>query len=368
MKQLVLVGGGHSHVEVLRRFALQPPPGAELALISPDRFTAYSGMLPGLVAGHYSFEQCHIDLARLAAAARARFVTDRASAIDLGERRVCCESGPSLSYDLLSLDIGSVPPVGDIAGAREHGIPVKPVDRFLAGWDRIQAQASKRTLHVLVVGGGAGGVEIALAMQHRLRGAAAAANLCVVTDRDAILPGHAGGVRRRMLRILRARGVAIRTRSRVVAVEQGLARLQDGTSIRSDAVVWATGASVPAWLRESGLATDASGFVLVNENLQSVSHAEVFAAGDAATISGHPRAKSGVHAVRQGPPLEQNLRRALTGEKLEPYFPQPIALALISTGDKYAIASWGPLSWAGDWVWRWKDRIDRRFMRRYAEI
>jgi selenide,water dikinase len=195
-----------------------------------------------------------------------------------------------------------------------------------------------------------------------------AADFCVVTDSDGILPGHATGVRRRMLRVLNARGVAVYARSRVVAVDQGAARLQDGTPVPSEVVVWATGASVPAWLRDSGLATDERGFVLVNENLQSVSHPEVFAAGDAATMASHPRPKSGVYAVRQGAPLAENLRRALTGERLEPYFPQPVALALISTGDKYAIASWGSLAWAGEWVWRWKDRIDRRFMQRYAEI
>jgi selenide,water dikinase len=366
MKQLVLAGGGHSHVEVLRRFALHSLPGVELTLISPDRFTPYSGMLPGLVAGHYSAEECHIDLARLAAAVRARFVTERVSAIDLRDRRIRCESGHSLSYDLLSLDIGSTPPLDDIVGAREHGIPVKPVDRFLAGWERIEREARQRPLHVAVVGGGAGGVELTLSMQHGLRRAGAAASFKVVTDGDVILPGHVAGVRRRMLRVLNARGVAVHARSRVVGLEQGTARLQDGTALTADAVVWATGASAPDWPRTSGLATQERGFVLVNENLQSVSHPEVFAAGDAATMVGHPRPKSGVYAVRQGPPLAENLRRALTGEKLEPYFPQPIALALIGTGDKYAIASWGPLAWAGEWVWRWKDRIDRPFMQRYV--
>ena len=368
MKRLVLVGGGHSHVEVLRRWALQPLPGVELTLISPDRFTAYSGMLPGLVAGHYTFEQCHIDLAHLAAAARARLIADRASAIDVRERLTRCESGATLSYDLLSLDIGSTPPIYEIAGAREHGVPVKPVDRFLASWEAMQVAARERSLSVLTVGGGAGGVELTLSMQHRLRAAGRAGNFGIVTDSDTILPGHAAGVRRRMLRVLTARGVAIQVRSRVVAVETGFARLQDGTRLPADVVVWATGASVPDWVRASGLATDEHGFVLVNENLQSVSHAEVFAAGDAATMIGHPRPKSGVYAVRQGPPLAENLRRVLTGQKLEPYFPQPIALALISTGDKYAIASWGPLAWAGEWVWRWKDHIDRRFMRRYAQL
>ena len=366
MKRLVLVGGGHSHVEVLRRFAGQPADGVELALISPDRFTPYSGMLPGLVAGHYTFDQCHIDLARLAAAAGARLISRRADGIDLRLRSVHCDDGSSLAYDLLALDIGSTPPVGDITGAREHGIPVKPVDRFLSSWERIQAEARARPPHILVVGGGAGGVELALSMQYRLRAAGAHASLRIVTDSDAILPEHAAGVRVRMLRLLNVRGVIVHARSRVTAIDHAGARLQDGTELPSDVVMWATGASVPAWLRDSGLTTDERGFVLINQHLQSISHPEVFASGDAATMLGHPRPKSGVYAVRQGPPLAENLRRALDGGELTPYLPQRIALALISTGDRYAIASWGRLAWEGKWVWRWKDRIDRRFMRRYA--
>jgi selenide,water dikinase len=367
MKHVVLVGGGHSHVEVLRRFAAHPWPGVELTLISPDRYTAYSGMLPGLVAGHYTFAECHIDLSALAAKAGARFVTERAIGLDLYDRRVRCESEDALFYDLLALDIGSTPPLDEIAGARAHGLPVKPVDRFLEGWERIRTARRAHPLRLLVVGGGAGGVEVALAMQHRLHADRLAAHLGIVSDTDAILPGHAAGVRKRMERVLTARGVAVRLRSRVVAVEDGSARLQDGGTIAADVVVWATGACPPGWLRESGLAMDERGFVLVNERLQSLSHPDVFASGDVATMAGHPRPKSGVYAVRQGPPLADNLRRAVTGETLEPYLPQPIALALISTGDKYAIASWGALAWSGAWVWRWKDRIDRRFMRRYAE-
>jgi selenide,water dikinase len=365
VKRLVLVGGGHSHVEVLRRFALEPLPGLELVLISPGRYTPYSGMLPGLVSGHYSFEQCHIDLEQLCARAGARFLVGRVTGLDLPARRTQCESGEALEYDVLSLDIGSTPPLADTRGGQRYGVPVKPVERFLAAWRDILTDAGRRSIAILTVGGGAGGVELTLSMQHRARAEAGRAAFCVVTDSETILPGHAAGVRRRMERVLRARDVACYARSRVTRIDAGVAHLADGRSIPADYVVWATGAAAPAWLRDAGLATDERGFVLVAATLQSCSHPEVFAAGDVATMAGHPRPKSGVFAVRQGPPLARNLRRTLIGRALEAYRPQTTALALVSTGDKHAIASWGRFAWEGDWVWRWKDRIDRRFMDRY---
>lgn len=366
MKRLILVGGGHSHVEVLRRFALAPPTGVELTLLSPGRFTPYSGMLPGLIAGHYSPGEMHIDLTRLSAAARARLVSDRAVGLELGAKRVRCAGGETLAYDLISLDIGSAPPMSGTEASVQRAIPVKPVERLLAAWGAIQSEATTREVQIVVIGGGAGGVELTLAMEYRLRALGALARLLIVTDSDSLLSGHAGGVRRRLERVLRERGVMFLVGSRVAAVEAGSVHLADGNSLSADYVVWATGAAAPSWPRESGLATDAAGFVLVGETLQSRSHPEVFAAGDIATMEPYPRPKSGVYAVRQGPPLAENLRRALGGDRLSAYHPQPIVLALISTGARHAIASWGALAWEGDWVWRWKDRIDRRFVRRYA--
>jgi selenide,water dikinase len=372
VKRLILVGGGHTHVEVLRRFGMQPLAGVELLLISPGRFTPYSGMLPGLVAGHYGFEECHIDLEALTNFARARFLRDQTVGLDPEAKSLRCESGVSVPYDVLSIDIGAVParypkgrhPQGDSTGV---GIPVKPVDRYLQEWERVLQLARQRPLDLLVVGGGAGGVEITLAMQHRLSRLTPrpSVRFSLVTMTDTIMPDHCAGVRKRLARVLAQRGVAVHLRSRVVKQEADGVLLESGAHLQADCVFSALGARPPAWLAQAGLKTDAAGFVLVGETLQSLSHPEVFAVGDVATMARHPRPKSGVYAVRQGPPLADNLRRLAGGQVLEPYLPQPIALNLISTGDKYAVASWGSLAWEGAWVWRWKDRIDRRFMRRY---
>ena len=367
MKRLVLVGGGHAHVEVLRRFARQPERAVELVLVSPADDTPYSGMLPGLVAGHYRYGVCHLDLRVICVAARARFVRTRATAIDPDRRTLVFASGATMHYDVASLDVGSTPPLSAIRGADTVGTPVKPVDAFLAEWSRILDRAGHRAPRIAVVGTGAGGIEIALALDHRLRSASgpSACRLCIVGESPALLPGHAERVRARLASILDRRGIEVRTGVGVAEATGAGLLLDDGSSVDADWIVWATGAAAPAWLASSGLDLDERGFVQVERTLCSTSHPAVFAAGDVASVRGTPRPKSGVYAVRQGPPLAANLRAALRGEALRPFVPQARALSLIGTGGRHAVASWGELAVEGDWVWRWKDLIDRRFMSRY---
>jgi len=365
VKRLVLVGGGHSHVEVIRRIGQKPSVGLHVTLVSPQRYTAYSGMLPGLVAGHYDYPQCHIDLEALCAAACVDWVPEAAVGLDLAQRALRCASGATLAYDLVSLDIGSAPPHESAPFPQAMDVAVKPTESFLHWWDAARVRAGAAGLRILTVGGGAAGVEMTLAMQHHLRQTGVRARLSIATMSSSILPEHPAGVRRRFERVLRERDVGLLVGARVTRLEDRAAWLDSGARIDADHLVWALGPKAADWPGRSGLATDERGFVLVDRHLRSISHAEVFAAGDIATLRDDPHPKSGVYAVRHGPPLAENLRRAMSGAKLIAYTPQRTALALISTGDRYAVASWGGLAAQGRWVWRWKDRIDRAFMARY---
>jgi selenide,water dikinase len=376
LKDLVLLGGGHSHVAVLKRFGMEPLPGVRVTLVSRVVDTPYSGMLPGLIAGHYSREDAHIDLQPLARFARARAVFDEAIGLDLDNKHLRFRSRPPISYDVLSIDIGATPNL-QVVGAADHAVPVKPIDRLLDRWSALMSRlcTNESTRRVAVVGGGAGGVELLLAVQHAIdarlaRDGQSDARLeyHLFTDSDDLLPTHNGSVRRRFERILADRRVHVHRGSAVVEVKAGVIRTADGHEHKIDETLWTTQAAAAPWIAASGLAVDDQGFVHVSRSLQSISHAEVFAAGDIASMVRDPRPKSGVFAVRQGPPLARNLRRALLGEPLEPYIPQRQFLSLISTGDRYAIASRGPVAFEGAWVWRWKDWIDRGFMRKYNEL
>ena len=376
LKDLVLLGGGHSHVTVLKRFAMRPVPGVRLTLVSRGVDTPYSGMLPGLVAGHYTYDDAHIDLRMLARFAATRSIVDEATGLDLANRQVSFAHRPSVSYDVLSLDIGSTPNV-TVAGAAEYAILVKPIDQFLERWAALSARLLETTAstRIAVVGGGAGGVELLLAVQHhvaKLRSDSgrdsAQLEYHLFTDSIEVLPTHNRTVRRVFERILSERGIRVHVGCAVVEVLPSQLRTADGQVHAIDEVLWATQAAAAPWLAASGLAVDSAGFVRVSDTLRSTSHAQVFAAGDVASVEEYPRPKSGVFAVRQGRPLADNLHRALLGRPLASYRPQRQFLSLISTGDEYAVASRGPFALEGAWLWRWKDWIDRQFMRRFSGL
>jgi selenide,water dikinase len=376
VKDLVLVGGGHSHVAVLRRFGMRPLPGLRLTLITRDIQTPYSGMLPGYLAGHYDFDACHIDLGPLSRFAGARLYHGEVEGLDLDQHQIQVSGRPPVHFDLLSINTGSRPTTLQIPGAADYTLPVKPIDRFLSGWEALiqRVIASRGRFRIAVVGGGAGGVELALATQYRLQRLLREhgddperLDYVLLTQGPEILPGHNAGVRRRFLRVLGERGVQIRTEHRVEAVGDGVLSAEGQPDTLADAIFWVTSASAPAWPGEAGLQADANGFIQVNAHLQSVSHPPVFAAGDVAALP-DPRPKSGVFAVRQGPVLTANLRRAATGRRLRRYRPQRQFLGLITTGDRYAIASRGNWSMEGAALWRLKDWIDRRFMKRFNEL
>ncbi len=377
---LVLIGGGHSHVFVLRRFGMDPMPGVRLTVISRDVHAPYSGMLPGLIAGHYEFDETHIDLAPLARFAGARFLHAEVTGLNLAARQVMCRDRPPIRFDVASINIGSQPGMAHVPGADGAVVAVKPIDGFARRWAalRVSVLARHEETTIAFVGGGAGGVEMLLAIQRNLSDALAAdgrsddhLHYRLFTASAEVLHTHSASVRRRFERVLAERGIGVETDHRVASVSHGEEvelSFTNGATARADEVFWVTTAAAQSWPAEAGLAVDERGFIKVGETLQTLSDPRVFAAGDIAAVQGHERPKAGVFAVRQGPPLTRNLRRALRGEVPLAFRPQREFLSLVSTGDRYAVASRSRWSVEGRWVWRWKDRIDRAFMRKFSDL
>ncbi|MEC4803824.1 MAG: selenide, water dikinase SelD [Jaaginema sp. PMC 1079.18] len=377
-KTLLFLGGGHSHAIALQEWGLNPLPEIRVILINDVAYTPYSGMLPGQVAGIYSYDETHIDLRRLARFAGAEFYLDKAVGIDVASKQVICSSRPPVAFDYLAVDIGSTPNTITTPGASRYTIPAKPVSHFLPQWDSIVEQVQQspqQRICLSIVGGGAGGVELAMNIQAHLARCFRQAHqpethleLHLFHRGQTLLSGHNLAASRIVEKILKQRGVKLHLGETVKEVTVTQIICNSGLKVSYDSVFWVTQASAPHWLDKCELETDQKGFILVKNTLQSVSHDFVFAAGDIATMRDSPHPKAGVFAVRQGKPLIENLRNIITGKPLQKYQPQQRYLALLGTGNYSAIASWGKLSWHSPLFWQWKDKIDRKFMERFSDL
>jgi pyridine nucleotide-disulfide oxidoreductase family protein len=362
VKRVLLVGAGHAQLSVLVALARLRLPGAEVLLVSTGERLIYSGMLPGLIAGRYAIDDCAIDIAPLAAAAGAQFLPGRATALDADAQVVTLADGQRIEYDLLCLNTGPVQDRDRIPGARDNALFVRPIEAFVHLWPRTLALAADNALDVVVVGGGAAGVEIALAVKTAI---GEHCSLTLVSD-GPVLPRYDPAVRQHALAALARRGVQVLP-GRCTTVEPEHVLL--GTMrVACDVPIMATGSNAPSWLAGSGLALDEAGFVRVGATLQSASHANVFAAGDLIVRDDAPHPRSGVYAVRAGPVLAENLRRWAGGGTLTAYKPQRRSLNLLALGDGRAIASRGSWSMQGRVMGWWKDRIDREFIARYRDL
>lgn len=335
LKDIVLVGAGHSHVGVLRMFGMDPMPGIRLTLVTRQVHTPYSGMLPGMIAGLYDQDQAHIDTGPLTRFAQARLYHSEVIGVDLAARRVICRDRPPVPYDILSINIGSTPSAREIPGVEQHAIPVKPIDGFIERFEaaRQRVLEARGRARIGVVGGGAGGVELLLSLHRRLTRDVAAAGFdptglafTLITSSDEPLPTFPPRMRQRFAELLRERGIRVVAGGKASEVRRDAVLVEGNGPIALDGVFWTTRAAPAGWLADTGLALDPEGFIRVSETLQSVPHPDVFAAGDIAAIEGHAPPESGVYAMRSGPPLAYNLRRLLTGNRLVAYKPQRDAL------------------------------------------
>jgi pyridine nucleotide-disulfide oxidoreductase family protein len=365
VKRLVLAGGGHAHLAVLDALARAPLQGVEVTLVTPVTRQGYSGMLPGWIAGHYARADLEIDLESLARRANVRLIVDSVGAMDANRCRVALSDGRHLEFDLLSLDVGSEIDTSWLEMLGYRLLPARPLGGFMDRWPAVLENAVGRPgLRVAVVGAGAAGTEIALAVRHAFDRDRIDGEVCLVSPRDRFLVGHGPGVRRRIETWARRVGIMLHD-GHAVGTREGLL-LPDGTTIPVDCVIAATGAAPPSWLKLSGLRLDEQGYVAVDAYHRSLSHDAVFAAGDVCSRRDPNFARSGVHAVRAGPVLAGNLAAVLSGGKLRKYRPRRRSLYLLACGPRSAVVSWGRLSAGGAWAWYWKDRIDRRFVQRHA--
>lgn len=355
---IVLIGGGHSHALVLQMWAMDPLPGVRLTVINPGPTAAYSGMLPGFVAGHYTRDDLDIDLVRLAQAAGAQLIIGRATGIDPTAKQIQIEGRPDIAYDIASIDIGITTEMPDMPGFADHAIPAKPLGTFAQRWNAYRAGPEG---DIAVIGGGVAGAELAMAMAHGAPG-----REVHLIERNTPMAELSPRARTRMTAALGDLGVNIHSGQAVTSVSDTGVQLADGSEIAAQFITGVAAPRAQAWPAQAALACH-DGFITIASNLRS-SDPAVFATGDCAHMAFAPRPKAGVFAVRQAPVLFHNLRAMAQGRPLKSYRPQRGYLKLISLGAREALAEKGGLVLSGRAMWRWKDRIDRKFMARLHDL
>ena len=373
MRELVLIGGGHSHALVLASFAQQPPENTRVTVINPGPIAAYSGMLPGFVAGHYARAALEIDVQRLAAHAGAQFVDGRATAIDRAAKEIHVTGHAPLRYDIAALDIGITTDMPDLPGFAAHGVAAKPLGGFARRWAEYLKSCHENATpaRMAVIGSGVAGAELALAMSYAVRNLPG--STLHLIDRSEPLKELRAPTRRALLNALSQAGVQLHTQCAVAHVTHDRLTLDTGTEVRSDFTLGAAGARPYGWLADTGLDLQ-SGYVRVTPTLQSSDRA-IFASGDCADLSFAPRPKAGVYAVRAAPILAHNFQIALSGDgsggggsEMRDFSPQKDYLKLVTLGGKRAIADRSGLRAKGAWVWQWKNWIDQKFMRGLTKL
>lgn len=359
--RLVLVGAGHAHALVLRRW-IRRPVDADVTLVTDQPFSTYSGMVPGVLAGDYDGSETRIDAAALARRAGARFVLARARLIDPARRRLELDDGSSLPWDIASLDVGSSLRGIDWPGVRKHTLPVRPIGEFADRIDAALARCSTASPRIAIVGGGPAGVEVAFTLQARLRARNRSGTVHLVCRRGGLLPRYPERARRLVMAEAAARGLEIAMLPEVRFADSEGIGFESG-HLDADVVLWATGAAAPEFIRNSPLLHDRRGFVRAKTTLEVVGEEGLFAAGDCASIEGWPNlGRTGVHAVRQAPVLEANLRRALAGQTPKAWHPQSQSLSVLNLGQRRAMAVRWEFAVTGHLAWKLKDWIDRRFV------
>ena len=363
-RQLVLLGAGHAHVQVLAYLAEHPLVGARITLVAPHPRQLYSGMVPGFVAGHYALDDCVIPLEPLVRRAGIRWLHRSVRALDAPTCTIDLDDGSALHYDWLSVNTGPVQNRALIEqtmpGAREHGLFVRPIEAFGALWPKVVELGLQKPLRIAVIGAGAAGIELAMAVRQRLPNAA----ITLLTGPVAVAANYPPKVQHRVLAALKQRNITV-LQDVALSLNGTSVHLGCGADLACDVPLIAIGAQPAPWLAASGLALDAQGFIAVNALQRSTSHPQVFATGDVSTRMDRPLARSGVYAVRAGPALAANLAAAVAGQSLKEHMPPLKTLNLISCGNRRAIASWGNFSAQGRWVWWLKDWIDRRFVAKF---
>ena len=374
IKRLILVGGGHAHLHILQQVAKQPFPHLQIYFISNSFYKTYEEMLPGYIAGHFSFAESHIDLVALANGSGIKFIHNSLKKIDSFEKVIVLDNGVKIYYDLLSLNLGSrmkLPKQIFPAMA----ISVKPHVQFLKNLDQLISEIIQKPkiYQLAIVGAEMNALEIALAIQHRILEelykivkALESFQITIFTNKNKIISQFNSRTRNIFTTLLKKKGITVYPNQTVTSVGKNSLICSNKDVFTADKVLFCTQSTSYQWLQDSNLKLDEDGFICVNDYFQSVSSADIFAVGDIMSMKNQKIYKTASSSMKQGKILYKNIRNYLEGKPLKKYTPQKFYPSLVSAGDKYAVLVGKYFSIKGCLIWNLKKILDKQILRKYS--
>ena len=364
-KKLVLIGGGHSHILLLKKLGMKPIKGLNITLITPEPELVYTGMLPAAILGSYSFDQINIDLIKLANFAKCRIIFEAVDKINLNKKEIYLDDRMPFGFDILSIDIGINYQLSNISGAEKFSIPVKPFNNFIHNWRKFVSNLTikKNIIELSIIGAGAAGCELALCINHKIKSLGREPKIYLI-DKKEIAGNLPAQAKNKILKLLKENKIILRNNINISSIAKGKIHIEDGEIISSDLILSVAGGKPHNWLSETDLNLK-NGFVSVNQSLQSISHDFVFASGDCASIINIPTQKAGVFAVRAAPFLYQNIQNYVIKKTLKKYNPQKKFLQALTISNKKALMFWGDITLLGFIPWLIKDFVDRSFIKKF---
>jgi NADH dehydrogenase FAD-containing subunit len=365
--QLVLVGAGHAHVQLLAHWAKQPILNVRITLVAPHPQQIYAGMVSAVIAGHSVLEQSMIALEPLVRNSGVRWLTRSLRSLDAQNQQLHLDDGSVLDYDWLSVNTGAVQSRSllekTLPGVREHGLFVRPVENFMSLWSKVVEMGHQRALRIAVIGAGTAGIELAMATRHRLPNAA------ITLLSAQAFPGaqYSAKAQQMLLKAIRQRRITVIQEAAVRITDQEVV-LASGARLACDVPLIAIGSHPASWLATSTLALDEAGFIAVDGFQRSTSHANIFAVGDASSRQDRFLPRNATHAMRVGPNLAYNLAAAVQSRPMRQHQPSAQAWQLIFCGDGDAIAVGRWFCFQGRWVGWLKQWLDRQWVGRFRVL
>jgi NADH dehydrogenase FAD-containing subunit len=363
-KHLILVGGGHAHMTTMRHVDAYVGRGHRVTLISPSPYHYYSGMGPGMLGGFYRPQQIRFNVRRMVEERGGAFVEGEVARVEAKQRTLVLADERRMNYDVASFNTGSGVPLDNLGATGPDVLPVKPIHNLLTARRKLLGLLPQQVVKVLVIGGGAAGVEIAGNLWRLAERSGGKIEITLIAGRR-LLGRFRAHARTLAATSLARRGILVREGPHVRAVGDGRALLDDHGEVPYDLALIAAGVQPSGIFRASGLPVGRDGGLLVNPALQSVHYPQLFGGGDCIAFRDRPLDKVGVYAVRENPILHGNLLAALEGRPLARFAPQKNYLLILNMGNGRGVLAKGSLALDGRWAFRLKDGIDRRFIRRF---